>query len=67
MSPHPIINNIPLLFSGAIFGFSPIVFKTTTMIFYFLFITVLSSKVFQGVYEKFIFTMILLCYQILNI
>ena len=60
MSPHPIINHIPLLFSGVIFGFSPIVFKTTIMIFYFLFIAVLSSKAFKGTYEKFIFTIILL-------
>ena len=43
MSPHPIINHIPLLFSGVIFDFT-IVFKTTIMIFYFLFIAVLSSK-----------------------
>ena len=35
-------------------------FKTTIMIFYFLFIAVLSSKAFKGTYEKFIFTIILL-------
>lgn len=60
MSPHPIISHLPLLFAGVFFGFSPIVFKTSIMILYFLFAVVLCSKAFKEKYEKFIFILILL-------
>ena len=66
MSPHPAMNLIPFLFSGVIFGFSAIIFKSTVLFFYFLFVIKLASSAFTNKLEYIIFFIILLTLPIVE-